>query len=75
MRLRVKHKGHNHGGVMLRPGDVFDGSARLLAAMPDRFEAVSPEPVAQEAVAEQKPTQKRGRPRKVKPNANATDSE
>jgi hypothetical protein len=75
MRLRVKYKGHNHRGVELRPGDEFDGTETLLANMPDRFEAVTAEPVAQEVAEIEAPARKRGRPRKVKPNANATDSE
>lgn len=44
MRLRVTHKGHTHGGKMHAVGDEFDGSARLLAALPDRLEAVKEEP-------------------------------
>jgi hypothetical protein len=74
MRLRVKHKGHTHGGQWFAVGEEFDGSARLLAAMPDRFEAVLSEPMAQEATAEEQPKPKRGRPRKVGHDANATDS-
>lgn len=64
MRLRVLHKGHRHRGVDLRPGDEFDGTESLLANMPDRFEAVK-----------QDAAPKRGRPKKVKANADAPDSE
>lgn len=44
MRLRVTHKGHTHGGTHYAVGDTFEGSAQLLAALPDRLEAVA-EPV------------------------------
>ncbi|MAK86387.1 MAG: hypothetical protein CMK96_05500 [Pseudomonas sp.] len=43
MLLRVKHKGHVHGGKRLAVGDTFPGSERLLKAMPDRFEKVAEE--------------------------------
>ena len=66
MRLRVKHKGHTHGGQWFAVGEVFDGSAGLLAAMPDRFEAV------EEAPAQEAP--KRGRPRKGADNADTANS-
>ena len=44
MRLRVTHKGHTHGGKSYAVGETFDGTARLLAALPDRLEAVKEEP-------------------------------
>ena len=44
MRLRVTHKGHTHGGTRYAVGETFDGTARLIAALPDRLEAVKEEP-------------------------------
>lgn len=69
MRLRVTRKHHTHAGKTYRVGDEFEGSERTLAAFGDRLEPVA----SQQIKISDKP--KRGRPRKVKPNANASDSE
>lgn len=68
MRLRVTRKHHTCAGKTYRAGEEFEGTEQTLYAFSDRLEAASPQ-----IKTADKP--KRGRPRKVKLNADVADSE
>lgn len=69
MKLTVTRQHHTHQGKTYRAGETFEGSERLLAAFADRLAPADTRIKTSDA------PKKRGRPPKVKSDADASGSE